>query len=197
MRASFASVPHSYDASWVAFHRVPYMWEPEFAADPNALARVASYQAGAAEPRFGPLHAQGTSNHTNGSGSGGSSSSTSHAGGSSGTSGSITTVGASHINGISGISMTNSTTSSGLGLAVPHLPLNTAAAEGAAAGGGGGSLPAQASATTTGEGGAVNLTMQVPRGVVGRIIGSGGQNVRALEEATGAKVKEKRSDYSC
>ena len=32
------------------------------------------------------------------------------------------------------------------------------------------------------------VTMQVPRGSVGRVIGAGGANVRALEESSGAKV---------
>jgi hypothetical protein len=157
---------HSYDAAWVAFHRVPYMWEPEFAADPNALARVASYQAGTAEPRFAPLCARL-------SGSSASSSASSHPGGIRSLSGASAMTGGATS---SSTGVASSASSLGLGVAASNPPLSLA-------------MPPTRASTAAEKTSDNGVTMQVPRGVVGRIIGSGGQNIRALEESTGAKVR--------
>jgi hypothetical protein len=168
-----------YDAAWVAFHRVPYMWEPEFAADPNGLARVAAYQAGAAQPCFAPLRARASGSH----GSAASTTAASRNGGGVNGGGYAPSGGLSPPPSEAAFSF------------VAPPPLGPAAA--AAAATGLDLLPAalftRAAATwaTAPTAAAVALTVHVPRGAVGRIIGAGGQNIRALEDATGAKVPPK------
>ena len=146
----------------MSFHRIPYMFEPEFAADPDAIARVASYQAGACLSTFGPNNARPS------------------------------------------VAAAPATTSAAAP-AGSGLPENI----GLGSGGGGGIYPqpgAQDRPSGRGGGGSpcglgnvpgdaagagplgTSLTLHVPAGAVGRIIGAGGTNIRALEEKSGAIV---------
>jgi len=61
-----------FDPSWVAFHRLSYMWEPEFAADPNGMQRVAAYQAGRSLSSFAAGCAHANSGQCAGCGARGS-----------------------------------------------------------------------------------------------------------------------------
>mmetsp|Transcript_11410 Transcript_11410/g.46247 ORF Transcript_11410/g.46247 Transcript_11410/m.46247 type:complete len:367 (-) Transcript_11410:124-1224(-) len=43
-----------YDAGWLAYHRVPFMFDPDFAPAPDAVVRMREYARGAADPSVGP-----------------------------------------------------------------------------------------------------------------------------------------------
>ena len=47
-----------YDKRWLDFHRVPFMFDPSFAPDPDALERMRAVHAGAAPPYAAPKRAR-------------------------------------------------------------------------------------------------------------------------------------------
>lgn len=179
----------------MGFHRIPFIWEPAFNADPDALGRVAAYQAAASPHAFAPnlarpqrpvpvlpppaslqpplvagalamahLHALPSPR--------------------------------SHARASPAFPADSMEDDAGgdqsLGLSDDlsddeDLTPSFAARDRGGGGGGGGDPGA------VWLGGAA-VELEVPRGAVGRIIGSGGANIKALEAATGTRVQVRQRE---
>ena len=47
-----------YSQAWLDFHRIPFMFKPEFSPEPDAIVRMQKYHLGGTDPKYGPRRAR-------------------------------------------------------------------------------------------------------------------------------------------